>query len=141
MRICIVGGGHIGTALLCYVKNTHPEYIVSMYTRRPKLFNEQIICNDWEGEKQYSVTPDVISDQASVSAKDADIVFIALPHFAVEKAFSDIAPYVSDVAFVGVLPGGGGCEFFFINIFRINKLFLDFRGFRLRQNSKSMVMR
>ena len=127
MRICIVGGGHIGTALLCYVKNTHPEYIVSMYTRRPKLFNEQIICNDWEGEKQYSVTPDVISDQASVSAKDADIVFIALPHFAVEKAFSDIAPYVSDVAFVGVLPGGGGCEFFFYKYFSDKQTLFGFQ--------------
>ena len=89
MRICIVGGGHIGTALLCYVKNTHPEYIVSMYTRRPKLFNEQIICNDWEGEKQYSVTPDVISDQASVSAKDADIVFIAAGFFGSQSYVTD----------------------------------------------------
>ena len=76
MKVCIVGGGHIGTALLCYVKNTHPEYNVTMYTRKPNLFSKQIKCNDWEGEKSYIVSPDAISNEASVSAKDADIVFI-----------------------------------------------------------------
>lgn len=119
MKVCIVGGGHIGTALLCYIKNTHPEYNVTMYTRKPNMFSKHIKCNDWEGEISYMVSPDAISNDASVSAKDADVVFIALPHFAVEKAFADIAPYVSEKAFVGVLPGGGGCEFFF------NKYFSD----------------
>lgn len=113
MNICIVGGGHIGTALLCYIKHTHPEYRVCMYTRRPESFADEIKCNDLEGKKSYMTKPDAISNDASVSAKEADIVFIALPHFAVEKAFSDIAPYVSKKAYVGVLPGGGGCEFFF----------------------------
>lgn len=127
MKVCIVGGGHIGTALLCYVKNTHPEYTVTMYTRRPNLFSKQIKCNDWEGGKNYTVTPDAISNEASVSAKDADIVFIALPHFAVEKAFADIASYVSKEAFVGVLPGGGGCEFFFGKYFTDKQTLFGFQ--------------
>lgn len=127
MKVCIVGGGHIGTTLLCYVKNTHPEYTVTMYTRRPNLFSKQIKCNDWEGGKNYTITPDAISNEASVSAKGADIVFIALPHFAVEKAFADIAPYVSEKAFVGVLPGGGGCEFFFGKYFTDKQTLFGFQ--------------
>ena len=73
MKVCIVGGGHIGTALLCYIKNTHPEYNVTMYTRKPNMFSKHIKCNDWEGEISYMVSPDAISNDASVSAKDADV--------------------------------------------------------------------
>ena len=118
MNVCIVGGGHIGTALVCYIKHIYPDYRVTLYTRKPELFAEEIKCNDIEQQISYYVKPDVISNNAELAAGDADIVFIALPHFAIEKAFEDIAPYVSTNAFIGVLPGGGGCEFIFKYNFR-----------------------
>lgn len=127
MNICIVGGGHIGTALVCYIKYTHPEFKVSLYTRKPELFAEEIKCNDIEQQISYYVKPDVISNDAEIAAGDADIVFIALPHFAIEKAFEDIAPYVSTNAFIGVLPGGGGCEFIFNKYFDSNKTLFGFQ--------------
>lgn len=127
MKVCVVGGGHIGTALLCYIKYTHPEYVVSMYTRKPELFAREIKCNDWEGRKSYTITANAISNDASVVAKDADIVYIALPHFAVVKAFADIAPFVSKKAFIGVLPGGGGCEFFFSKHFTSDHTLFGFQ--------------
>ena len=127
MNVCIVGGGHIGTTLVCYIKHTHPEFNVNLYTRKPESFSKEIKCNDIEQNISYLVTPDVISKDASVAAKDADIVFIALPHFAIEKAFEDISPYVSSNAFVGVLPGGGGCEFIFNKYFDGNKTLFGFQ--------------
>lgn len=117
MKICIVGGGHIGTTLTCYIKHTQPSYNVSLYTRRPELFSNEIKCNDIEHAISYSVVPDNITNNPAIAAAEADIVFIALPHFAVEKAFADIAPYVSANAYIGVIPGGGGCEFFFNRYF------------------------
>lgn len=127
MKVCIVGGGHIGTALLCYIKHTHPKHQVTMFTRKPELFEKEIKCNDWENRISYNVIPDIISNEASLSAKDADIVFIALPHFAVEKAFADIAPFVSKNAYIGVLPGGGGCEFFFGKHFKFSQTLFGFQ--------------
>lgn len=127
MNICIVGGGHIGTAMLCYIKHTHPKFRVCMYTRRPELFANEIKCNDWEGKKSYIIKPNAISNDASISAKEADVVFIALPHFAVEEAFSNIAPYVSKKAYIGVLPGGGGCEFFFGKYFSEGQTLFGFQ--------------
>lgn len=113
MKICIVGGGHISTALACYIKHTFPEYRVSLLTRKPERFAEELTCNDIEGGFSYSVKLDCISNDGAVAAQDAQLVYIALPHFAVEKAFSDVAPYVAEGAFIGVLPGSGGFEFFF----------------------------
>ena len=127
MNVCIVGGGHIGTALVCYIKRVHPEYRVSLYTRTPELFAEEIKCNDIEQQISYYVKPDVISNDAEIAAGNADIVFIALPHFAIEKAFEDIAPYVSANAFIGVLPGGGGGEFIFSKYFDSNKTLFGFQ--------------
>ncbi len=127
MNICIVGGGHIGTTLLCYIKHTHPEHKVSLFTRKPERFAKTIKCNDIEGGFSYDVKPDCISNDAKIAAGDADIVYIALPHFAVEKAFSDIAPYVAPEAFIGVLPGGGGCEFFFNHYFDTKKTLFGFQ--------------
>lgn len=127
MKVSIVGGGHIGTTLMCYIKHTYPDYWVSMYTRRPELFAEEIKCNDIEKNESYHIKPDVISDIPEKAVKNADIVFIALPHFAVERAFEDIASYVSEKAFIGVLPGGGGCEFFFNKYFGVNNTLFGFQ--------------
>lgn len=127
MKICIVGGGHIGTTLSCYFKNAYPEHQVSLFTRRPESFSKELRCNDIEQAVSYSVSLDVISNDPSKAAKDADIVFIALPHFAVEKAFRDISPHVARKAMVGVLPGGGGCEFFFEKYFDNDKTLFGFQ--------------
>lgn len=127
MNVCIVGGGHIGTTLTCYIKKTNPNFRVSLFTRNPEVFSKEIKCNDIEQHKEYVVRPDVVSSNPEVAAQAADIVFIALPHFAVEKAFEDIAPFVSLDAFIGVLPGGGGCEFFFGKHFKGNQTLFGFQ--------------
>lgn len=118
MKVCIVGGGNIGTALACYIKHIDDRKRVSLLTNHPRQFSKELKCNDIEQEITYVAELDVVSDDASLVADKADMVFIALPHFAVEKAFENIAPYVADNALIGVLPGGGGCEFFFHKYFK-----------------------
>lgn len=127
MKVCVVGGGHIGTTLAVYLKHYNPVNKVSLYTRRPEEFNDIIKCNDWERALSFEERIDCISSNPSVAAKNADIIFIALPHFAVEKAFKDIAEHVSNTAFVGVIPGGGGCEFYFGKYFNESKSLFGFQ--------------
>lgn len=127
MRICIIGSGHIGTTLACYFKHYNSRAHVSLYTRHPERFTGTIKCNDIEKKISYIEHIDCVSNDPYKVGKDADIVFIALPHFAVEKAFQDIAPYVSQKAFIGVLPGGGGCEFFFNKYFDRDKTLFGFQ--------------
>lgn len=126
MKICIIGGGHIGTTLSCYIKHNDPQKEVCLFTRRPHLFAKTIKCNDIECKQSYDVELDAISSDPSI-VSGADIIFIALPHYAVEKAFSDIALYVSNKAYIGVLPGGGGCEFYFDKYFDDEKTLFGFQ--------------
>ncbi len=117
MKICIIGGGNIGTTLAAYIKHNNPKLTVALLTRNPQKFSNPILCHDVEGGFSYFSYIDIISGNPAEACSMADVLFIALPHFAVEKAFQDAAPYVSQDIFVGVLPGGGGCEFFFDKYF------------------------
>lgn len=117
MNVCIIGGGHIGTTLTCYIKHANPDKKVVLYTQHPQKFSQSIRCNDIEHELSYTVTPDHISNDPAI-VSDADIIFIALPHFAVEEAFRRIAPHIASGVHIGILPGGGGCEFFFEKYFQ-----------------------
>ena len=127
MKVCIVGGGHIGTTLACYIKHVHPNYNVSIFTQHPGSFLELVKCNDIEKGISYVEKLDTISNDPKLAVQEAKIIFVALPHFAVENAFASIAPFVDEDVFVGVLPGGGGCEFFFHKYFNTSATLFGFQ--------------
>ncbi len=120
MKVCIVGGGNIGTALACSIKNHNHDYTVSLYTRHPEQYSGILTCNDIEHGVSFNSKLDCISSDPKIAASDANLVFIALPHFAVEQTFMNISPYVSQNSYIGVVPGYGGCEFFFYKYFKKN---------------------
>ena len=68
MNVCVVGGGHIGTTLSAYIKQSYPEYSVKLMTRRPERFGEAIKVNDIEGGFSYDVALDAISADPSIAA-------------------------------------------------------------------------
>lgn len=114
----MIGGGHIGTTLSCYIKRAGPEKNVTLYTGHPEKFSESIRCHDLERELSYTVVLDRITADPALAVSEADMILVALPHFAVEGAFERIAPHIRPGVFIGVLPGGGGCEFFFERYFQ-----------------------
>ena len=117
MNIAIVGGGHIGTTLSCYIKNAAPEHKVSLYVRKPERFQNPVKCNDLEHMSSWFARLDLISNDPSVVIPEADLIFIAQPHFLIESVFAIISPFVRKGAFVCVMPGCGGCEFMFRKFF------------------------
>lgn len=117
IKVLVVGGGNIGATLACHIKHSHPEHNVRMYVRDDSRFGDSLEFTDVERGEKYRIVLDSVSSDPSSVARDAEIVFICLPHFAVEKAFSDLARYVANDCLVGVVPGSGGCEFCFDKIF------------------------
>lgn len=127
MKVCIVGGGHIGTTLACYIKKQNPDKTVNLLTRKPQRFCDRIKVNDVEQEVSYEVILDTISQEPSETVSGAQIIFIALPHNAVEQAFRNISPYVDEGAYIGVIPGCGGCEFYFNKYFNRDNVLFGFQ--------------
>lgn len=108
INVLVVGGGNIGTTLACHIKHSHPEHAVRMCVRDPSKFGDSISLEDIERSASYDVRLDGISNDPSTVARGADVVYVCLPHFAVQRAFRDIAPFVSEGCLVGVIPGSGG---------------------------------
>lgn len=117
MKVCIIGGGNIGTTLACYIKHYASRNYVVLYTRRPEEFNDLITCNECEKGITYKVKVDCVTNELKEAVADASIIYVTIPHFAIEKTFKMMAPYVDSNAQIGVVPGCGGCEFFFYQYF------------------------
>lgn len=117
MNVLVVGGGNIGTALACHIKQSNLCHNVRLLVRNSERFADAIVLKDIERKTTVRVVLDAISSHPEEAAAGAEIVFVCLPHFAVERAFYDIEPYVVDGCLVGVIPGSGGCEFYFDRVF------------------------
>lgn len=127
MNIVIVGAGHIGTTLACYIKHAAPEHKVSLYVRDPARLQNPIKCNDLEQQTSWYAQIDRISKDPAELFPDAELIYVAQPHFLIEGVFAAISPYVAKGAYICVLPGCGGCEFMFRKFFGEEVTLLGFQ--------------
>lgn len=109
MRICICGGGGLGHTCAGVLSN-RKDVTVDLLTSRPKQWNHQFLVNIPEG-KTLTGKLEVISDQAEDVIPSADIVFLCLPAFLVEKVILEIKHYLKKDTIVGAV---FGCTGFFL---------------------------
>lgn len=112
MNICIIGGGNIGTTLAADLANLHSDYSIRLLTSRPNEFNQIIQINDVENNQTIFGEINLISSDVSKTVAESDIIFITHPSFLIDKTLEIVAPYVKNGAYIGVIPGFGGCEFY-----------------------------
>ncbi len=117
MIIAVLGGGHIGTTLAGYLSHLDKGDEIRLYTSRPQEFNENYVVNDIERNISYHTSVDMISDNKKAVIENADVIFVTFPHFMIEYTLSEIRPFVKKGAFVGIIPGSGGCEFYWKKYF------------------------
>lgn len=112
MNICIIGGGHLGTTIAGDLAYHFPEYNISLLTSKPTIWDGIIKVNDIELNNTYEGRIKTISSSPIGTIDSSDIVFITVPSFMVEKTLSQIDEYLKPGCYVGVIPGSGGCEFY-----------------------------
>ena len=117
MNVCVIGGGNIGTALSAELAYLNPGKSIRLFTSKPHLFDKHIEVFDVEQSTSFSGTLDIISDDPNKVVTDADIIFITTPSFLIEDTFRKIKDCIKPGAFVGVIPGCGGCEFYWKQYF------------------------
>ena len=106
MKICMCGGGGLGHTCAGVLSN-RPGVIVDMLTNHPEKWNHEYIVNIPEGGKLIGKL-DVITSNPEDVIPNADMVFLCLPAFLVEKEVLMIKPYLNKNTIVGAVVGNTG---------------------------------
>lgn len=112
MIVSILGGGHIGTTMAGYLSKFGNVDEVRLYTSKPDEFINNLIVNDIEQNLRYEASIDLISNKIEDVVTNSDIIFVTFPHFMIEETLIKILPFIKKGVYVGIIPGSGGCEFF-----------------------------
>lgn len=125
MKICIVGGGNVGTVLAGFVASR--GYGVNVLTDHPESWSSEVDVTDPDG-KHFSGCLDCVSADPAAVIPDADIVLVCLPGPAIHDKLVAVKPWLRHDALVGSV---FSCTGFFI--MAINVLGSDARLFGLQR--------
>jgi opine dehydrogenase len=111
MNICILGGGNMGTLLMGDL-GAKEDISVRLLTSRPDDWSNSIEVCDNDGNCKYSGKIDVISSEPEDVISGADIIISTLPSNMFKSTIEKISPFIKAGAWVGIMPGNGGNEFY-----------------------------
>ncbi len=109
MNICILGGGNIGTVLLGDIA-ARKKYHVTLFTRKPERWSQEIEVIDLENQKTEIGKIDEITNSPEALRK-ADMILSTLPSNVFTFMVEMIEQYIRPGTYLGIIPGSGGCEF------------------------------
>lgn len=111
MKVTIVGGGNVGTQFATHFA----EHGDSVYIRtsKPDKFSKDLIVVDHNDQIIHKgrITKATSSDREAF--ENADLVFVTVPSFMMQKVADQVEPYVNKGMMIGIIPGNGGGEFAF----------------------------
>ena len=111
MKICIVGGGNIGTAMA--VDFANKGHSVRILTSKPELWSRKISAVDIDTEETIETEIDLATSDVETALDSADLIFVTLPSN-VQKGFVEKSERFVQPGMKFVLtPGFGGSEFIF----------------------------
>ncbi len=111
IKICIVGGGNVGTLLLGDL-GANEKISVRLLTSKPEQWNKVVEVYSPDGEIKHKGSIDRISNFPGDVITTADIVLFLLPSHAFPGIIERIKPFIKKETWVGSMPGSGGREFF-----------------------------
>lgn len=108
MKICVIGGGNIGTAIAAIMSHNGNDVFIK--SSNPLDWSKKIEYVDSLKNATFKATIKAVTDNPE-AVKGMDLVFITVPSFLLKKVIDDISPYLSKHTAIGVVPGTGGVEF------------------------------
>lgn len=100
MNVCVYGGGNIAHSLAAKISQTQS---VTVITRRPTSWARRLSFE--QGEKTVESRFNVCATEDARAVSAADLIFVALPQFAIEEALDRIVPYLNAGTTVAFVPG------------------------------------
>lgn len=122
--ICICGGGSLG--LVCAGVFASAAHTVNILSGHPENWEKAIKVFDPEG-KIYSGNLNIVSSEAAEVIPSADMVFLTLPGYLIEKTLRDIKPFLKPDGVVGSVVSSTGFFFFAHEILDSNQALFGFQ--------------
>lgn len=110
MKICIIGGGNIGTAM-AITAASFGQAEVSMLTSKPKKWCLKLSMIDPISNEYTEGTLVAATSDYAQALESCDMVLIAQPSFMVADTLKKLNLYLKSPVMVGVIPGTGGVEY------------------------------
>lgn len=108
MNVTIVGGGNVGTQLAVHCAEQGHD--VTVYTSKKERFSKTLQIVDEGGRVLHSGEIALATDDKVQAFSKADVVFVTLPTFCMQKIALEMYPHIQPTAKIGLVPGGGGGE-------------------------------
>lgn len=109
MKICICGGGALGT-VCAGVFSSLNNIEVNILTKHPERWTRVIKINDING-KAFEGELSIISNNPATSIRGCDIILLCLPGHLIKETLIKIKPYLNNKTIVGSIVSNTG--FFF----------------------------
>ncbi|NLL56401.1 MAG: NAD(P)-binding domain-containing protein [Clostridiales bacterium] len=110
MKICVIGGGNLGT-LISAELSLSKKHEISLLATKAHLFSNEIIIDDWNDNTNKTAYVNHITADKQTALKDAELILITVPANVLPKLADQIYPFVQENAIIGMIPGSGGTEF------------------------------
>ncbi len=110
MRIAVLGGGNIGT--LISTQLTLKGHEVTLYSRKPHLFQTQIIYEDLDCEEKKLVETCAVTDDLEAAVSRVELIVVTVPAFAIKSIMERVFELIDAKTRILFYPGTGGVEFY-----------------------------
>lgn len=109
MNITVVGGGNVGTLIAGLF--TQKGHKVTIHTRDKSKWCDEITVFDKDTDTEFTYKPFKITDSIEEAVREAKIIFVVLPAFAISEFIKQAEKFIPDGTWIGYYPGTGGVEF------------------------------
>lgn len=111
MKICVVGGGNIGTLLAA--EFAHRNHEVCIYSGKPDRWSKRLTVYTPEDEVLFETENFWVTNDLSAAVDDAEQIWITLPSFLFPEFGQKLLPVMRQGQAIICVPGSGGAEFAF----------------------------
>ena len=116
--VCICGGGSLGHVIAGYL-SAKKSVRVNILTQRPQQWQSALEIHTPEGDTLHGPLH-VVSDKPEEALRDATIVLLCLPGFAIRGELQKIQPYINKEMYIGSVFSSTGFFFEALNLLDAN---------------------
>lgn len=111
MKVCVIGGGNIGTLLSA--EFAHKGYETVIYTSKPEKWSDTLTVLNQDDSVWFETDNFTVTDSLETAVTGAEQIWLVQPSFMFPDTAEKLLPLVKAGQMIMCVPGAGGAEFSF----------------------------